>query len=67
MESFTAIVPFSIAAALLTITPGLDTALVLRTATVEDGKQALQAGVGIVTGVLFWHGDCWHRWVLAPF
>lgn len=34
MDWFSAIVAFSVAAALLTIAPGLDTALALRTATV---------------------------------
>lgn len=36
-----ALLSFTLAAGLLTITPGLDTALVLRTAAVEGGKQAL--------------------------
>jgi threonine/homoserine/homoserine lactone efflux protein len=45
---------FTIAAALLTITPGLDTALVLRTATVEGPKHAWAAAIGIVSGVLVW-------------
>ncbi|HCT05439.1 MAG TPA: lysine transporter LysE, partial [Pseudomonas sp.] len=38
---------FTFAATLLTLTPGLDTALVLRTATVEGKRQALQATLGI--------------------
>ncbi|MEG7168164.1 LysE family transporter, partial [Pseudomonas aeruginosa] len=38
----------------LTLTPGLDTALVLRTAAVEGGRKAMRAGGGIVTGVLIW-------------
>lgn len=45
---------FSVAAALLTVTPGLDTALVLRTAAVEGPKPAMHAGAGIVCGVLAW-------------
>jgi len=49
-----ALVSFTLAAGLLTITPGLDTALVLRTAAVEGGKQALLAGVGICSGCLLW-------------
>ena len=49
-----ALLSFSLAAGLLTITPGLDTALVLRTAAVEGGKQALLAGVGICFGCLLW-------------
>lgn len=54
MDALSAIIAFSMAAALLTITPGLDTALVLRTATVEGGRQAMRAGAGVVTGVLAW-------------
>jgi threonine/homoserine/homoserine lactone efflux protein len=49
-----ALFSFTLAAGLLTITPGLDTALVLRTAAVEGGKQALLAGVGICYGCLLW-------------
>jgi threonine/homoserine/homoserine lactone efflux protein len=49
-----ALLSFTLAAGLLTITPGLDTALVLRTAAVESGKQALLAGVGICSGCLVW-------------
>jgi threonine/homoserine/homoserine lactone efflux protein len=49
-----ALLAFSVAAALLTITPGLDTALVLRTAAVEGPKRAALAAVGIVAGCLAW-------------
>jgi threonine/homoserine/homoserine lactone efflux protein len=49
-----ALLSFTLAAGLLTITPGLDTALVLRTAAVEGRKQALLAGVGICSGCLLW-------------
>ena len=54
MDVATALLSFSIAAALLTITPGLDTALVLRTAAVEGPRRAMLAGAGVVTGVLAW-------------
>src|SRR3954468_15858213 len=49
-----ALIAFNIAAGLLTITPGLDTALVLRTAAVEGPKRAIFAGLGICTGLLVW-------------
>lgn len=49
-----ALIAFSIAAGLLTLTPGLDTALVLRTAAVEGPKKAWLAGFGICLGTLAW-------------
>ncbi|MCI3132952.1 LysE family translocator [Phenylobacterium aquaticum] len=49
-----ALVAFTLAAGLLTLTPGLDTALVLRTAAVEGPRRAALAGVGIVLGCLAW-------------
>jgi len=49
-----ALLAFSFTALLLTLTPGLDTALVLRTATVEGRKQAVHAALGISTGCLVW-------------
>jgi threonine/homoserine/homoserine lactone efflux protein len=49
-----ALLSFTCAAGLLTITPGLDTALVLRTAAVEGRKSAMQAGFGICLGCLAW-------------
>ncbi|WP_145005724.1 LysE family translocator [Pseudomonas oryzihabitans] len=45
---------FTLAASLLTITPGLDTALVLRTAAVEGRAQAWRAALGINAGCLLW-------------
>lgn len=45
---------FSLAALLLTLTPGLDTALVLRTACAEGGKRAFQAALGIDAGCFIW-------------
>jgi threonine/homoserine/homoserine lactone efflux protein len=49
-----ALIAFSIAAGLLTITPGLDTALVLRTAAVEGPRRAALAGAGICLGAILW-------------
>jgi threonine/homoserine/homoserine lactone efflux protein len=49
-----ALLSFVCAAGLLTITPGLDTALVLRTAAVEGRKPAMLAGFGICFGCLAW-------------
>jgi threonine/homoserine/homoserine lactone efflux protein len=49
-----ALLSFTLAAGLLTITPGLDTALVLRTSAVEGGKQAMLAAIGICFGCLLW-------------
>jgi threonine/homoserine/homoserine lactone efflux protein len=45
---------FTFAATLLTLTPGLDTALILRTATVEGKQQSLRAALGINAGCLLW-------------
>jgi threonine/homoserine/homoserine lactone efflux protein len=36
------------------ITPGLDTALILRVATIEGPRRALAAGAGICFGLLTW-------------
>jgi threonine/homoserine/homoserine lactone efflux protein len=49
-----ALIAFTAAAGLLTITPGLDTALVLRTAAVEGPRRAMLAGAGICVGCLTW-------------
>lgn len=48
------LIAFTLAATLLTLTPGLDTALILRTATVEGRKQGLRAALGINAGCLLW-------------
>ena len=45
---------FTLAATVLTLTPGLDTALILRTAAVEGRPQALRAALGINAGCLLW-------------
>jgi threonine/homoserine/homoserine lactone efflux protein len=49
-----ALLAFSVAAGLLTITPGLDTALVLRTAASEGPRPAAYAAVGVCLGTLAW-------------
>jgi threonine/homoserine/homoserine lactone efflux protein len=54
MDVGQALLAFTAAAGLLTITPGLDTALVLRTAAVEGPRRAMLAGVGICVGCLTW-------------
>ncbi|WP_322363256.1 LysE family translocator [Pseudomonas sp. Teo4] len=48
------LIAFTLAATLLTVTPGLDTALILRTATVEGRRQGLRAALGINAGCLLW-------------
>lgn len=45
---------YVVAAGLLTLTPGLDTALILRTAAVEGPKRAAFAALGINMGCLLW-------------
>ncbi|MCX7357675.1 MAG: LysE family translocator [Alphaproteobacteria bacterium] len=47
---------FLAAATLLTITPGVDTAMVLRSAATEGPRSALFAGIGISIGCLIWAG-----------
>jgi len=49
-----AVLTFSVAAGLLTMAPGLDTALVLRTAAVEGSRRAMMAASGICLGCLTW-------------
>lgn len=55
MQSITtSLLAYTAAAAVLAVTPGLDTALVLRTAAREGSRQALLAGLGIITGCMIW-------------
>jgi threonine/homoserine/homoserine lactone efflux protein len=49
-----ALAAYVVAAGLLTLTPGLDTALILRTAAVQGPRRAGLAALGIVTGCLVW-------------
>jgi len=50
----TGLAAFSLAAALLTVSPGLDTALVLHTAAREGAAAAWRAALGIALGCLAW-------------
>lgn len=55
MESmWVSLAAFIAAATLLTITPGLDTALVLRTAATGNVRGAVLAGLGIAVGCFCW-------------
>lgn len=47
---------FIAAATILTITPGVDTAMVIRSATMEGKRSATLAGAGILCGCLIWGG-----------
>jgi len=49
-----ALAAYVVAAGLLTLTPGLDTALILRTAAVEGPRRAFLAALGITAGCLVW-------------
>jgi threonine/homoserine/homoserine lactone efflux protein len=50
----TAVLTFSLVALALTLTPGLDTALVLRSALTRGRHDAAATGAGIVTGLFVW-------------
>lgn len=50
----TMLIPYLIAITLLTITPGLDTTLIIRTAALEGKAKAFQAALGINLGCIVW-------------
>ncbi|MDO9337394.1 MAG: LysE family translocator [Caulobacter sp.] len=54
MDPAASLAAFFLAAGLLTVTPGVDTALVLRTAAVEGPLRATAAGSGIILGLFLW-------------
>jgi threonine/homoserine/homoserine lactone efflux protein len=54
MSLWSSIFSFAAVAALVTITPGLDTALVLRSALSDGRRNAFATALGINTGVLVW-------------
>jgi threonine/homoserine/homoserine lactone efflux protein len=49
-----AVLGFGVVALLLTVTPGLDTALVLRSAVTRGRRDAAATALGVVAGVLAW-------------
>ncbi|ESK57318.1 LysE family translocator [Acinetobacter tjernbergiae] len=48
------LISYLIAITLLTLTPGLDTTLIIRTATIEGKIKAFQAALGINLGCIVW-------------
>jgi len=50
----TMLIPYLFAITILTITPGLDTTLIIRTATLEGKAKAFQAALGINLGCIVW-------------
>ncbi|MBV9655963.1 MAG: LysE family translocator [Acetobacteraceae bacterium] len=56
MTATQSLLSFLLAAAVLTVTPGLDTALVLRTAAADGARAAAEAACGVVVGCLLWGG-----------
>jgi threonine/homoserine/homoserine lactone efflux protein len=54
MESTTALWSFALVVGLLTLTPGLDTALILRTAALRSRREAWGVVGGIQAGTLTW-------------
>ena len=54
MELWSAALSFAVVAALMTITPGLDTALVIRTGAREGRRSAVAATLDIASGIFVW-------------
>ncbi|WP_260853281.1 LysE family translocator [Kocuria palustris] len=54
MELWSAVLSFAVVAGLMTITPGLDTALVIRTGARAGRRSAMAATLGIVSGIFLW-------------
>ena len=54
MTVTSALLAFSAVAALMTLIPGVDTALILRSAITRGRGEAMLAGLGICTGVFVW-------------
>jgi len=54
MSPAQSLLAYTLAASVLTVTPGVDTALVLRLATLEGPRPALHAALGVVIGCLAW-------------
>jgi threonine/homoserine/homoserine lactone efflux protein len=54
MDVMPSLFAFGLVAGLLTITPGLDTALVLRSAMTQGRQQAFATALGISAGLLVW-------------
>jgi threonine/homoserine/homoserine lactone efflux protein len=54
MSLGTAVLTFAVVALVLTLTPGLDTALVLRAALTRTRRDAAATAAGIVAGLFVW-------------
>ncbi|MEV7028100.1 LysE family transporter, partial [Kitasatospora sp. NPDC093558] len=54
MTVTSAIASFAVVAGMLTVMPGLDTALVLRSAITLGRRRAFATALGILCGVLVW-------------
>lgn len=54
VTAFSAVASFAVVAGLMTIIPGLDTVLVVRTALAQGRRRGFAVALGINTGVLIW-------------